>query len=401
MFGFKRKEEEQANLALIPQKENNIFTKLLARLFKKNKDEEESLDVNYSQTGSTKYSDIRQGEDNKTGKEVFSVDVSTNGMDTFVFTNLREDKILREPNQNRMTKLIRADLSQEVDSEEGETYKICFEIPLNVTLEEFLYADGLYTIIKSGNVDLDQLEYDVVNVVGNLNMSINPEMKMVFTVNEATENAKNIAREKYTPAWQRTLQMSGQPQKSQNQTALNRKDKIEENLYENRIRRIEDNRVVTKGNAMYITDPENGNIIKLEEVEPRQEVKHNVDHTTSVIYTAVYTSKTKIGEVEQLDYKRNIAFEISSEDMNALRNNENEGLTMQFRRMMSSANLSRYTLNAGLANNHIGYLRKGKEKYEILLASETSKRFLNELEKEIELPKGTRPESDDDQVSLS
>ena len=64
MFGFKRKDGKEATLALIPQKEN-IFAKI-AKFFKKNKYNEEYFDIDYSSLGSTKYSDIRKGEEKKT-----------------------------------------------------------------------------------------------------------------------------------------------------------------------------------------------------------------------------------------------------------------------------------------------------------------------------------------------
>ena len=80
MFGDKRKEEGKDRLDLILyENKKSIFWKFV-NLFRRDKNEEK-LDVNYSQTGSTRYSDIRQGVDDRSGKEVFSVDVSTNGMD--------------------------------------------------------------------------------------------------------------------------------------------------------------------------------------------------------------------------------------------------------------------------------------------------------------------------------
>ena len=391
MFGFKRKEEEQANLALIPHKES-FFIKFV-NLFKRDKDNEEDLDVNYSQTGSTRYSDIRQGEDQKSGKEVFSVDVSTNGMDTFLFRNIREDRILKDPTSG-MSKLVRADLSQEVESVEGESYKICFEIPLNVTLEEFIYSDGPYILVKSGNLDVDKLNQEEVTVVGNLKLAITPEFKMNFTVEEATKTAQRIAEEKYTPALQKSLNIM--PKKKV-------KDKSEanepkENVYEERERRKKDNRVAAKDDTIYLTDPENGDLIKLEEVTPVKSVIHSVNNCTSTIYTAVYRTKTKVGDVEQLDYKRRIAFELSEEDMNDLICNQNQDLTMYFRRMMSSNNIARYNAEEGIAKNHVGYLRKVEEgKYEILLASEVSKKFLESLEKKKEaVQTGLGPSTDDD-----
>lgn len=203
MFGFKRKEEEQANLALIPQKEN-IFTKI-AKFFKKNKYNEECFDIDYSSLGSTKYSDIRKGEEKKTHKEMFEAEVSTNGMDTFFFKNIREEALIKNSNPDTTTKLIRADLSQEIETgEEGETYKICFEIPINTTLEEFLYADGPYTLIKSGTLDLGRLDINSVNAIGNLKLKITPEMRMGFTVEEPSEMAVKIAEEVYTPNLQTT-----------------------------------------------------------------------------------------------------------------------------------------------------------------------------------------------------
>ena len=395
MFGDKRKEEGKDSLDLIPyENKKSIFWKFV-NFFRRDKDEEK-LDVNYSQTGSTRYSDIRQGVDQKSGKEVFSVDVSTNGMDTFLFKNIREDRLLKDPTSG-MTKLIRADLSQEEESVEGEIYKICFEIPVNVSLEEFVYSDGPYMLIKSGNIDMDKLSQEEVTAVGNLKLSITPEMKMTFTAVEATKTAQQIAKEKYTPALQKALNIKPKKKEKSN---VNQKAQEEpkENIYEERERRKKDNRVVAKDDSIYLTDPENGDIIKLEEVTPVKNVLHNANNSTSTIYTATYRTKNKVGDVEQLDHKRRIAFELSEQDMDDLLYNKNENLTTYFRRMMSSNNIARYDEEKGIAKNHVGYLRRvEEEKYEILLASEVSKKFLESLEMGKETAKsGIGPSTDDD-----
>ena len=396
MFGDKRKEEGKDRLDLILyENKKSIFWKFV-NLFRRDKNEEK-LDVNYSQTGSTRYSDIRQGVDERSGKEVFSVDVSTNGMDTFLFKNIREDRLLKDPTSG-MTKLIRADLSQEEESVEGKTYKICFEIPVNVSLEEFIYSDGPYVLIKSGNIDMDKLNQEEVTAVGNLKLLITPEMKMAFTVADATKSAQQVAKEKYTPALQKSLNIKTKKKERTDKLKTNGQEEPKENIYEVRERRKEDNRVVAKDDSIYLTDPENGDIIKLEEVTPVKNVVHNTNNSTSTIYTAVYRKKTKVGDVEQLDSKRKIAFELSEEDMNDLIYNKNENLTMYFRRMMSSNNIARYGSEEGISKNHIGYLRKVEEgKYEILLASEVSKKFLESLEMEKETAKsGIGPSTDDD-----
>lgn len=395
MFGDKRKEEGKDSLDLIPyENKKSIFWKFV-NFFRRDKDEEK-LDVNYSQTGSTRYSDIRQGVDQKSGKEVFSVDVSTNGMDTFLFKDIREDRLLKDPTSG-MTKLIRADLSQEEESVEGEIYKICFEIPVNVSLEEFVYSDGPYMLIKSGNIDMDKLSQEEVTAVGNLKLSITPEMKMTFTAVEATKTAQQIAKEKYTPALQKALNIKPKKKEKSN---VNPKAQEEpkENIYEERERRKKDNRVVAKDDSIYLTDPENGDIIKLEEVTPVKNVLHNANNSTSTIYTATYRTKNKVGDVEQLDHKRRIAFELSEQDMDDLLYNKNENLTTYFRRMMSSNNIARYDEEKGIAKNHVGYLRRVEEgKYEILLASEVSKKFLESLEMGKETAKsGIGPSTDDD-----
>lgn len=395
MFGDKRKEEGKDSLDLIPyENKKSIFWKFV-NFFRRDKDEEK-LDVNYSQTGSTRYSDIRQGVDQKSGKEVFSVDVSTNGMDTFLFKYIREDRLLKDPTSG-MTKLIRADLSQEEESVEGEIYKICFEIPVNVSLEEFVYSDGPYMLIKSGNIDMDKLSQEEVTAVGNLKLSITPEMKMTFTAVEATKTAQQIAKEKYTPALQKALNIKPKKKEKSN---VNPKAQEEpkENIYEERERRKKDNRVVAKDDSIYLTDPENGDIIKLEEVTPVKNVLHNANNSTSTIYTATYRTKNKVGDVEQLDHKRRIAFELSEQDMDDLLYNKNENLTTYFRRMMSSNNIARYDEEKGIAKNHVGYLRRvEEEKYEILLASEVSKKFLESLEMGKETAKsGIGPSTDDD-----
>ena len=395
MFGDKRKEEGKDSLDLIPyENKKSIFWKFV-NFFRRDKDEEK-LDVNYSQTGSTRYSDIRQGVDRKSGKEVFSVDISTNGMDTFLFKYIREDRLLKDSTSG-MTKLIRADLSQEEESVEGETYKICFEIPVNVSLEEFVYSDGPYMLIKSGNIDMDKLSQEEVTAVGNLKLSITPEMKMTFTAVEATKTAQQIAKEKYTPALQKALNIKPKKKEKSN---VNPKAQEEpkENIYEERERRKKDNRVVAKDDSIYLTDPENGDIIKLEEVTPVKNVLHNANNSTSTIYTATYRTKNKVGDVEQLDHKRRIAFELSEQDMDDLLYNKNENLTTYFRRMMSSNNIARYDEEKGIAKNHVGYLRRVEEgKYEILLASEVSKKFLESLEMGKETAKsGIGPSTDDD-----
>lgn len=397
MFGDKRKEERKDSLDLIPyENKKSIFWKFV-NFFRRDKDEEK-LDVNYSQTGSTRYSDIRQGVDQKSEKEVFSVDVSTNGMDTFLFKYIREDRLLKDPTSG-MTKLIRADLSQEEESVEGETYKICFEIPVNVSLEEFVYSDGPYMLIKSGNIDMDKLSQEEVTAVGNLKLSITPEMKMTFTVTEATKTAQQIAKEKYTPALQKTLNIKPKKKEKSN-VKPKAQEEPKENIYEERERRKKDNRVVAKDDSIYLTDPENGDIIKLEEVTPVKNVLHSANNSTSTIYTATYRTKNKVGDVEQLDHKRRIAFELSEQDMDDLVYNKNENLTTYFRRMMSSNNIARYDEEKGIAKNHVGYLRRVEEgKYEILLASEVSKRFLESLEKEKETTKTGIGQSTDDNDS--
>lgn len=157
-----------------------------------------------------------------------------------------------------------------------------------------------------------------------------------------------------------------------------------ENIYEERKRRIANNKVAFKDDSAYLTDPENGNIIKVENIKPVKAVKHNADNSTSVIYIAKHKTNTRNGDIEQLDSERKIAFEISQEDMEALKYNQDPELTKQFRRMMSSANVSRFVSepNSSAKRIHLGYIRKGRENYEILLPSEVSKRFLEDLERQ-------------------
>lgn len=157
-----------------------------------------------------------------------------------------------------------------------------------------------------------------------------------------------------------------------------------ENIYEERKRRIANNKVAFKDESAYLTDPENGNIIKVENIKPVKAVKHNADNSTSVIYIAKHKTNTRNGDIEQLDSERKIAFEISQEDMEALKYNQDPELTKQFRRMMSSANVSRFVSepNSSAKRIHLGYIRKGRENYEILLPSEVSKRFLEDLERQ-------------------
>lgn len=159
---------------------------------------------------------------------------------------------------------------------------------------------------------------------------------------------------------------------------------VKENIYEERNRRIANNKIAFKDDSAYLTDPENGNIIKLENIKPVKAVKHNADNTTSVIYISTHKTNTKNGDIEQLDSERKIAFEISQEDMETLKSNQNPELTKQFRKMMSSTNISRYISEPNTSNKsiHLGYVRKGRENYEILLGSEVSKRFLEEYERQ-------------------
>lgn len=394
MFEFKRKKDKQENLALIPHKES-LLNKFL-NLFKRENYDEKNLNVIFSHTGSTRYSDIRQGQDEKSGQEVFSVDVSTNGMDVYLFKNIREDRILKDPTEG-MTKLIRTDISQEVGTIEGDNYKICFEIPVNVSLQEVIYADGPYMLIKCGFLDFNKLSQEEVTAVANLKLSITPELKLTFIPEKATKTAEKIAEEKYTPALQKFLIKETKKKEKTDNLKNKKQEKSKENVYEERERRKKDNRVVFKADSIYLTDPENGDIIKLEEVTPIKKVMHNVNNSNSTIYTAIYRTKAKVGNVEQLDFKRKIAFELSEQDMNDLVYNKNENLTKYFRRMMSSNNLTRYNAKDGVAKNHVGYLRRVEEgKYEILLASEVSKKFLESLEQEKETTKsGIVPSTDD------
>ena len=244
---------------------------------------------------------------------------------------------------------------------------------------------------------MDKLSQEEVTAVGNLKLSITPEMKMTFTAVEATKTAQQIAKEKYTPALQKALNIKPKKKEKSN---VNQKAQEEpkENIYEERERRKKDNRVVAKDDSIYLTDPEKGDIIKLEEVTPVKNVLHNANNSTSTIYTATYRTKNKVGDVEQLDHKRRIAFELSEQDMDDLLYNKNENLTTYFRRMMSSNNIARYDEEKGIAKNHVGYLRRVEEgKYEILLASEVSKKFLESLEMGKETAKsGIGPSTDDD-----
>ena len=393
MFGFKRK-NEQDTTALVPRKEN-IFTRL-ASFFRGNK-QNEAREYYSNQSFYSKNSYVTNSIDNL-GQEVFYGTVSTNGLDIYSFQKMKE--LGRIKNRNgEYTKLIVADINQSYNQEGLEAYnlrKICFEIPTYYSLEEFLYADGLYQLVQAGKLDLNALNYYEVTPVGKADMTVNGSMQTYVTIRDNTPEAAEYAHKTLTKDWVEQINKNRKVQAKLRKQADKRmvdemykkyfknKKKFKERESQEQENRINDNniRVVPGKNTMYFTDPDTGKIILIDKIVKVNTVIHN-DNQSSNLYIARYTSKRRFDDVEDLAQNNNIAFELAEDEMNNLLTNTNDNLNLAFRTLFSEANVSQYTGNSALGNKHIGYLKATPEGYRILYGSNSSRNYLNSLNLEL------------------
>lgn len=393
MFGFKRK-NEQDTTALVPRKEN-IFTRF-ASFFRGNK-QNEAREYYSNQSFYSKNSYVTNSIDNL-GQEVFYGTVSTNGLDIYSFQKMKE--LGRIKNRNgEYTKLIVADINQSYNQEGLEAYnlrKICFEIPTYYSLEEFLYADGLYQLVQTGKLDLNALNYYEVTPVGKADMTVNGSMQTYVTIRNNTPEAAEYAHKTLTKDWVEQINKNRKVQAKLRKQADKRmvdemyeqafvdEKKFKERESQEQENRINDNniRVVPGKNTMYFTDPDTGKIILIDKIVKVNTVIHN-DNQSSNLYIAKYTSKRRFDDVEDLAQNNNIAFELAEDEMNNLLTNTNDNLNLAFRTLFSEANVSQYTGNSALGNKHIGYLKATPEGYRILYGSNSSRNYLNSLNLEL------------------
>ncbi len=393
MSGFKRKNQENT-LALVPRKEN-IFTKIKA-LFRKGKKEEESKVYYTTESFYAKHSDIAKAIDEK-GEEVSYGNVSINGIDIYSFHKMKEIGLMHHKD-GKETKLIIADLNQTDCNESLEAKnlrKICFEIPKYYSLDEFLYNDGLYELAKSGRLNLNLLNYYKVNPVGNAEINVdvamnekieiknNKEETIDYVEKELTKDLLN--RMKKTKKEQEKLRKAEDKQRIEDvyKQAIIDEERIAKRESQEQENRINDNniRVAPGKNSMYFTDPDTGKIIYLENIIKINTVCHSnyEDNSISNLYVAKYTVKRNHTDVQNLASNRNIAFELTEDEIKDILKNRDERLNLAFRMFFSEANTEQYINNEKLGDRHIGYLKDTEEGYRILLASSTCINHLNSL----------------------
>lgn len=393
MLGFKRKNEEDT-LALVPKKEN-IFEKIKA-FFKKDKKEEESNVYYTTESFYAKHSDIAKAIDEK-GEEVSYGTVSINGVDIYSFQKMKEIGLM--PHKvGKETKLIIADLNQTDCNESLEAKnlrKICFEIPKYYSLDEFLYNDGLYELAKSGRLNLNLLNYYKVNPVGNVEINVDTAMNEKIEIKNNKEETIDYVDKKLTKDLLNRMQKTKKEQEKlkkaedrQRVEAVYKQAIIDEERMAKREsqeqeNRINDNniRVAPGKNSMYFTDPDTGKIIYLENITKINTVCHSnhEDNSISNLYVAKYTVKRNHTDVQNLASNKNIAFELTEDEIKDILKNRDERLNLAFRMFFSEANTKQYINNEKLGDRHIGYLKDTEEGYRILLASSTCITHLNSL----------------------
>lgn len=393
MLGFKRKNEEDT-LALVPKKEN-IFEKIKA-FFKKDKKEEESNVYYTTESFYAKHSDIAKAIDEK-GEEVSYGTVSINGVDIYSFQKMKEIGLM--PHKvGKETKLIIADLNQTDCNESLEAKnlrKICFEIPKYYSLDEFLYNDGLYELAKSGRLNLNLLNYYKVNPVGNVEINVDTAMNEKIEIKNNKEETIEYVDKKLTKDLLNRMQKTKKEQEKlkkaedrQRVEAVYKQAIIDEERMAKREsqeqeNRINDNniRVAPGKNSMYFTDPDTGKIIYLENITKINTVCHSnhEDNSISNLYVAKYTVKRNHTDVQNLASNKNIAFELTEDEIKDILKNRDERLNLAFRMFFSEANTEQYINNEKLGDRHIGYLKDTEEGYRILLASSTCITHLNSL----------------------
>lgn len=394
MFGFKRKKEENTT-ALIPRKES-IFTRL-ASFFKIGNKTSNEQETYSNQSFYSKNSYVTNSLDSH-GHEVFYGTVSTNGLDIYSFQKIKELGRVALKN-GEYTKLIVADLNQSYNQEGLEASnlrKICFEIPTYYSLEEFLYSDGLYQLIQSGRVALNNLNYYEVTPVGRVDMQVNGAMQTNMTIAENTPEAIAYASKVLSRDW---LDKINRDRKEYAKLKKQADKKMIDDMYEQafideenfkkredneQTNRINDNniRVAPGKDIMYFTDPDTGKIILLDKIVKINTVVH-LDNQTSSLYIANYSAKRKFDDVENLAEKNNIAFELSEDDMNILLTNTDNSLNLAFRTLFSELNVNQYLGNSSLGDKHIGYLKKMPDGYKIFYGNSSSRNYLNSLNLEL------------------
>ena len=390
MLGFKRKNEEDT-LALVPKKEN-IFEKIKA-FFKK---EEESNVYYTTESFYAKHSDIAKAIDEK-GEEVSYGTVSINGVDIYSFQKMKEIGLM--PHKvGKETKLIIADLNQTDCNESLEAKnlrKICFEIPKYYSLDEFLYNDGLYELAKSGRLNLNLLNYYKVNPVGNVEINVDTAMNEKIEIKNNKEETIEYVDKKLTKDLLNRMQKTKKEQEKLKKAedrqrveavykqAIIDEERIAKRESQEQENRINDNniRVAPGKNSMYFTDPDTGKIIYLENITKINTVCHSnhEDNSISNLYVAKYTVKRNHTDVQNLASNKNIAFELTEDEIKDILKNRDERLNLAFRMFFSEANTEQYINNEKLGDRHIGYLKDTEEGYRILLASSTCITHLNSL----------------------
>lgn len=393
MFGFKRKKGEN-ELALIPRKEN-IFSRI-ASFFRRDK-QEIPEDYYSNQSFYSRHSYVANSINNL-GEEVFYGTVSANGLDVYYFQKMKEIGLMHH-SDGVSTKLIVADLNQSYNQEGLEPHnlrKICFEIPEYYSLEEFLYNDGLYQLVQSGRVKLEDLNYYKINIVGKVEMKTGIDMQTEVTITDNTLEAISYVDKKLTKDWlsqiERDKKIQEKARKEANKQqiedmynqAIIDEEKFAKREAEEQENRINDNniRVAPGKKTIYFTDPYSGKIILLDKIVRVNTIVHK-DGKTSDLYIAQYTAKGKPDEVQNLADKSNIAFELTEDEMNNILKNTDDSLNFAFRGLFSERNVNQYRSTGELGSRHIGYLKRTIEGYKILLGSNSSRSYLNSLNLEM------------------
>lgn len=393
MFGFKRKKEKN-ELALIHRKET-IFSKIAA-FFKRDK-QEIPEDYYSNQSFYSRHSYVANSINNL-GEEVFYGTVSANGLDVYYFQKMKEIGLMHH-SDGVSTKLIVADLNQSYNQEGLEPHnlrKICFEIPEYYSLEEFLYNDGLYQLVQSGRVKLEDLNYYKINIVGKAEMKTGIDMQTGVTITDNTPEAISYADKKLTKDWLSQIERDKKTQEKARKEANKQQiedmynqaiideEKFAKREAEEQENRINDNniRVAPGENTIYFTDPDSGKIILLDKIVRVKTIVHK-DGQTSDLYIAQYTAKRKPDDVQNLADKSNIAFELTEDEMNNILKNTDDSLNFAFRGLFSEKNVNQYKSTGELGSRHIGYLKRTIEGYKILLGSNSSRSYLNSLNLEM------------------
>lgn len=388
MFGFKRKnkkkDENEIGVELITRKES-FFSKL-ASFFRRKKGEEFFTNESFYSLHS-----YVVNANQKAGDEIYNATVNVNDSNPYNFHQIKELGLINHKD-GEATKIIVADVTQGFDISQLDSdalRKICFEIPNYYSLEEFLSNDGLFALVESGRLNLQNLNYYEVNPVGRAKMEPDSEGHIQVTIEDNTEDAKKYAKDVLSENWLKQMKkdkkeieetkrqedldkMYNAPQTS---SAFAQETEKQEN-------RINDNniRVAPGKKSIYFTDPDNGNTVFLDELAKVNSVIHGNDNISN-LYVTNYTSRRDSSEQENPDKKQELAFELADDDMNELLKNDDERLNLAFRTLFSETNVDQYRDSEELGSRHIGYLKKTEEGYRILMGCKSARTFLNSLKK--------------------